>query len=135
MAVPRTNRSSRQRTDRGSSVVEFVITMPGLLLAVLLTVQVGLWQHARHVALAAAQQGARAAREYTGTADAGRRQAEDYLTALAPTLLSPREVTAERTATVATVRVRGRVTSVLPWLAVSVVETSSGPVERFVPSP
>jgi Flp pilus assembly protein TadG len=115
-------------------VVELVVTTPVLLLAVLLIVQIGLWQHARHVALAAAREGARAAREYHGTAEAGRRAAEDYLNALAPTLLRPRTVTAERTATTATVRVEGRLTSLVPGLAVRVGEVSTGAVERFVPS-
>ena len=30
--------------DRGSSVVEFVVIMPGVLLAILLIIQIGLWQ-------------------------------------------------------------------------------------------
>jgi Flp pilus assembly protein TadG len=119
--------------DRGASTVELVLTMPALLLAVLLTVQVGQWQHAKHVALAAAQEGARAARQYNAAAAAGGRRAEDYLTALAPTLLRDHAIGVERTATTATVRVRGRVAGVLPWPAFTVDEVSSGPVERFVP--
>ena len=121
--------------DRGAAVVELVITMPCLLLAVMLVVQVGLWQHAQHVAQAAAQEGARAARQHGSTADEGRHRAEAYLVGLAPTILRPRTVTAERTATTATVRVRGEAVSVFPWLGFQVDVTSTGPLERFVPRP
>jgi Flp pilus assembly protein TadG len=122
----------RRRDERGTGAVELVITMPGLLLAVMLIVQVGLWQHATHVALAAAQEGARAARQHDSTAANGRARAEAYLAELAPTVLRPRVVSAERTATTATVRVRGQAASVFPWLAFRVDQASIGPVERFV---
>src|SRR5260370_7565119 len=75
--------------DRGSSVVEFVVIIPGVLLAILLIIQIGLWQHARHIALPAAQEGARAARAYNATADTGRRRAANYLPPLAPRLFMP----------------------------------------------
>ena len=42
-------------------------------------------------------------------------------------------MTAERTSTTAIVRVRGEAESVFPWLALRVDQTSTGPVERFVP--
>ncbi len=121
--------------NRGTSIVEFVITMPALLAAILLIVQIGLWQYARHVALAAAQEGDRAARAYNGTANDGRQAAERYLAGLAPTLLQEPTVTADRSVSTATVRVRGRVRLILPGLAFTVSEESSGPVERFVPEP
>lgn len=124
---------AHRRTDRGVSSVELVVTMPGLLLAVMLIVQVGLWQHAKHVAMASAQEGARAARQYHATAADGRHRAEAYLAELTPTILEPRTVTAQRTATTATVRVQGEAASVFPWLGFRVDESSAGPVERFVP--
>jgi len=127
------NRPLRREADRGVGAVELVITMPALLLAVMLIVQVGLWQHAKHVALAAAQEGARAARQHDATAADGRQRAEAYLAELAPTILDPRTVTAERTATTATVRVRGEAVSVFPWLGFAVDEASTGSTERFVP--
>ena len=119
--------------DRGSAAVELAVTMPALLLALLLIVHIGLWQHARHVAQAAAREGARVARGYDGTAAAGRNRAEGYVGALAPRLLAGPTVTASRAATDATVRVRARVVSVLPWPRLVVDESSTGPVERFVP--
>lgn len=120
-------------TDDGSGTVELVITTPALLLAVMLIIQIGLWQHARHVALAAAQEGARAARQHDATAADGHRRAEAYLAELAPTILHPRSVTAERSPTTATVRVRGEAMSVFPWLGLRVDEASTGSTERFVP--
>jgi Flp pilus assembly protein TadG len=122
-----------RRGDAGTGAVELVITMPGLLLAVLLIVQVGLWQHAKHVAAVAAQEGARAARQHDATAADGKRRAEAYLGELAPTVLRPRAVSAERTSATATVRVQGQAASVFPWLAFRVDEASTGPTERFVP--
>ena len=53
-------------------------------LRVLLVVQFALWQHAVHVAGAAAQEGARAARLEGGTAAAGQAEAEQFLARLGP---------------------------------------------------
>jgi Flp pilus assembly protein TadG len=117
------------------SVVEVAITFPALLLMILVVFQVGLWWHARHLALAAAQEGTRVARTFGGTADAGRTRALDYLGKLGPRMLTVREATASRDATTATVRVHGRVLSIVPGLRLDVDEQSTGPIERYVPPP
>jgi hypothetical protein len=46
-----------------------------------------------------------------------------------------REATASRDATTATVRVHGRVLSIVPGLRLDVDEQSTGPIERYVPPP
>src|SRR3569833_4288637 len=53
----------RRRSDRGANTLELALLTPILLLVILFVVQFALVFHARHVALAAAQAGARVARE------------------------------------------------------------------------
>ncbi|MGQ0842990.1 MAG: TadE family protein [Sporichthyaceae bacterium] len=137
MTPRRTTRRHRARAcqaprDAGTSTVELAITMPALLIAVLSVIQVGLWFHTRHVALAAAQDGARIARAYDGTENAARARTLTNLDDLAPTLLRDRSVEVTRTAEEATVTVRGTATSILGIFALTVTETVHGPVERFV---
>jgi Flp pilus assembly protein TadG len=123
----------RPRGDGGFSAVELVITMPLLLLLVMMPIQFALWQHAKRVAHVAAQEGARAAREHDGTAEAGQARANAFLDKLGPTIISDRTVAVQRDSTAVTVRVQGRAVSVLPFLGLRVDEGATGPVERFVP--
>jgi Flp pilus assembly protein TadG len=51
------------RSDRGASAIELAVLAPAFLGVVMLIIQFGLWFDARQVALAAAQAGARVARE------------------------------------------------------------------------
>ncbi|MGQ0468004.1 MAG: TadE family protein [Sporichthyaceae bacterium] len=127
------DRARQAPRDAGTSTVELAITMPALLIAVLTVIQIGLWFHTRHVALAAAQDGARIARAYDGTEHAARARTLANLDDLAPTLLRDRDVEITRTPEEATVTVRGRATSILGIFALPVVGTAQGPVERFVP--
>ena len=115
--------------------MEAAIIFPLLLLLTMTVFQVALWWHARHVAQAAAQEGARTARAYQSTAAAGQARAEDYLSALASRLLPQRTVTVSRTPTEVTVSVDARVVGIVPGLRLQVSETASGPVERYVPPP
>jgi hypothetical protein len=108
--------------------------MPALLFAVLTIIQIGLWMHAQHVALAAAQDGVRVARAYGGTGDAARAQTLHNLDQLGPTILRDREVEVTRTEDTATVTIRGTATSILGIFALPVHEEAQGPVERFIPS-
>lgn len=119
--------------DSGTSTVELAITMPALLIAVLTVIQIGLWFHTRHVALAAAQDGLRIARAYDGTEGAARGRTIANLDDLAPTLLRDRSVEVTRSGEQAAVTVRGHATSILGIFALPVHETAQGPVERFVP--
>lgn len=127
-------RGGREPRDAGTSTVELVITMPALLIAVLATIQIGLWMHAQHVALAAAQDGVRIARSYGGTEAAARARTMDNLHDLAPTILRDPAVEVNRTADTATVRVRGKATSILGIFSLGVHEEARGPVERFIPT-
>src|SRR5215207_4306223 len=59
------------RSERGSTSVQMVILMPVLFSVMFLGLQAALFYHARTVAIAAAQDGARAAGAETGTASNG----------------------------------------------------------------
>ena len=129
---PSAGRSSRAcRGEGGYSIVEVVITFPVLMLLVGGVIQFALLWHGRHVAEAAAQGGLHAARAYSSTADAGRQDAEAYLSQVAPNLLQQPQVLVNRTGTTVTVTVRATVLSIVP-LGLSVEETAVGPVERYV---
>jgi Flp pilus assembly protein TadG len=108
--------------------------MPALLLAMMTIIQFGLWQHAQHVALAAAQEGARIARTYDGNVAAAQARTHAYLDRLGPIILSGRSVSVSRTAAEATVTVTGKAVSVFPLFGLRVDEHAAGPVERFVPN-
>lgn len=117
--------------DRGSAAVELVLLTPLLMVCVLVVVQFALWQHARHVLLAAAQEGARAARAHGATAVDGRTRAYDYIEQLGPDLVTAPVVEVDRGVDAVTVRVRGQAVNIVPGLPLKVTATSAGPVERF----
>src|SRR3954468_9312371 len=63
--------SSRQREERGSATIELVILLPVLFAVMFLGMQAALFYHARTVAIAAAQEGARAAGAENGKTSDG----------------------------------------------------------------
>lgn len=112
--------------------VELVILLPALFAVMFLGVQAALYHHARTVAIAAAQEGARAAgsehgREVDGVAAASTFVAE----AGGNDVLPGASVSAERSLTSATVTVRGRSLSVLPGWRPTVTQSATVPVERL----
>ena len=54
---------ARDRRERGASSIELVLLAPIVILSILLVGQFAMWYQARHVAIAAAQAGARVARD------------------------------------------------------------------------
>jgi len=128
----RRRRVSRRRADGGYSTVEAVITLPVIIIMTMLVVQFALLWHGRHIAHAAAEEGLRAGRGHQSSAGAGERQADKYLQALAPRMLTRTQVTASRNTETVTVRVQAHVLSVIPFGSFNVDESASGPVERFV---
>jgi len=108
-----------------------VIVMPLLMMLVLVSVHIGLWFHARHVANAAAQEGARAARA-AGAIDAdGEASAEQFIHALGSTALTDPTVTVTRGPTTVTVTVTAKSPVVIPGLILDVRATSTSPIEQF----
>jgi Flp pilus assembly protein TadG len=124
----------RQRDERGAtSIVQVVLIAPVLLLVLMFIVQFALVAHARSVVEAAAEQGAVVARRADGTQGGAQAEAVKYLDRLGPKMLTTRSVLASRTPEIATVTVTGTVISLVPGVHPKVKETSSGPVERYVP--
>jgi Flp pilus assembly protein TadG len=117
--------------DRGAGTTEVVLVTPVLLFLVMLVIQFGLWYHAQHVAQAAADEGARAAKVENATARDGISRASAFLDQSSTGLINDRNVDATRTLEVATVTVTGHVAAVVPGLDLSVTAKAVDPVERF----
>jgi Flp pilus assembly protein TadG len=123
----------RVADERGAATAELVIATPALLFLLLLVVHVGLWFHAAHVASAAAQEGARAARNEDGTREAGEDAANRLLDELGARLVMDRDVDVERGADEVRVVVTGHGPTVVPGLRLPIRAESVGPVEVFRP--
>jgi Flp pilus assembly protein TadG len=124
--------SSRRRNERGSVTIQMVFLMPALFLVMFLGLQGALYYHAREVALAAAQEGAREAGSETGTRDSGVATANTFLQdAGGSDVMTSTSVSASRTANTATVTVTGTSLSVIPGWHVTVTQSASVPVERL----
>lgn len=106
---------------------------PVLLLLFLAVVQFALWQHAQHVAEAAAQRGAESARVEGGTNAQGQGVTQSAIQQIGGGLLLSPSVSVSRSAGVVTVHVSGTAQQVVPFLSLGVSATAQGPVERFVP--
>ena len=128
-------RSLTGQRDDGSSAVELVLLTPLLMFVIFVVVQAALYMHARHVVLAAAQQGARLARTAApndqAAVDSARAGTYSYLHQLGADIVADPNVTVTRAGGQATVRVTAHAVSILPGFTLNVVETSSGPVEMF----
>lgn len=124
--------SSRARGERGSASIELVVLLPALFAVMLLGVQAALYHHARTVAIAAAQEGARAAGSEHGDEGDGVAAASTFVaSAGGDDVLPGTSVAAERTLTSATVTVRGRSLSVLPGWHPTITQSATVPVERL----
>lgn len=118
--------------ERGSSSIQMVILMPALFAVMFLGLQGALWFHARSVAIAAAQEGARQAGAQNSTTDAGINQATSFVAdAGGNDVLSGATATAVRSATQATVTVSGSAMSVIPGWTITVRQSATVPVERL----
>jgi Flp pilus assembly protein TadG len=126
--------SRRQRDERdedGSVSLELAVIFPAVLLLIVAAVQAGLLFHARHLAQAAAQEALRATRQYDGSISAGQQAATGLLTRSAGDLLASRQISIQRGADQADVRITGHALSLLPGVTLTVSANASGPVERF----
>ncbi len=121
----------RARGESGIATTEAVLVTPVLLFLVMLVVQFGLWYHAQHVAQAAAEEGARAARVVQGSTATGQDRAAAFLDQAGPTIITDRSITATRTAEAVTVAIRGRSVKVVPGLSLPVEARATSPIERF----
>src|SRR5688500_5177118 len=79
MSPRRPATSSSRRDERGSVSIELVILLPALFAVMFLGMQAALFYHARTVAIAAAQEGARAAGAENGHAADGVSAASSFI--------------------------------------------------------
>ena len=125
-------RFTRESADRGSITLETMIALPVLMATILMCMQVSLLFFARSIALAASQEGVRAARAEDTSRTAGATVARRYAARTASGFLTSISASMNGDANTVRVTVRGRSLSLVPFLpAIEVVEESSGAVERF----
>lgn len=118
-------------TERGSGTIQLVVLMPLLFTLLFAGVQGAMFYHARSVAIAAAQEGARAAAAQTGTTGHGHTAAAAFLAAAGGgDVLKGATIQVTRTATTATARVSGTIMSVIPGWSPTVSSQVAAPVER-----
>lgn len=122
--------------ERGSVSVQLVILMPALFSIMFLGMQAALFYHARSVAIAASQEGARTAGGRGQSLQAGLGAASSFVTdAGGDDVLRASRVWGSRTTTTATVTVRGTSMSVIPGWSITVVQSATVPVERLTTNP
>ena len=119
------------RGERGSSSVEMVIALPLVLTVLFLAVQAGTWFHARSIALASAQSGARTSAMLNSSLEAGLSSARSFAADVGGTTLTGVTVTGDRTATSTTVTVTGHSVRLVPFMDVTVSQSATLPVERY----
>ncbi len=141
--VPRSSRRTRRDRESGASAIEFVAWTPLLFLFMFGSVQVGLSLFARHVAMTAAQQGARVAREQaetnSGWAVPAKNTARDWVdqligglvlnTAWEPTSIGP--VATDGGYPEVGVQVSFQLVSAVPGWHFTITESSQGPIECY----
>ncbi len=135
----RRGEAASRRGESGMTAIEFVLLTPVLFFLIFATVQFALYFFADHVAQAAAQAGARKARQEADADPGGwrakaRETSGSYIQQLGPELILDPDVKllGPRDNTVG-VEIRARVPSVFPGLDMDVYAISQGPMERFVP--
>jgi hypothetical protein len=121
-----------QAADRGALTLGYVVAVPVFLAGLMVIVQAALWYLARQAALAAARQGADAARVLHAPPDAGPIAALAFAkSAASGYLLAPQASDAGSAARTVRVLVRGRVPALIPGVPITVSQSARAPVERF----
>ena len=123
-----------RRSDAGSASAELVIATPLLLLLVFGIVQFALWEHAVHIAQAAASQGLAAARVQGGTTTAGNQEVDQVLSQIGTGVLNGPTVRSTVSGGLVQITISGHAEAVLPFLHLPVSATATGPVEAFYPA-
>lgn len=117
--------------ERGSASLQLAVLLPVLFGVMFLGLQAALIYHARTVAVAAAQEGARAAAVEGGTAGDGAQAASGFVADAGGADVLETAVTARRSAGTATVTVSGTALTVLPGWHPRIRQSATLPVERI----
>jgi hypothetical protein len=123
-----------RREDRGALTLSYVAVLPFVFLVIMAAIQASLWFLARDAALAAARQGADAARALNAPPGVGpaaalafaRQAGQGYLD-------NPVASAAGSTSSTVSITVSGQVPSFVPGLVARVTETVQAPAEEFRP--
>jgi Flp pilus assembly protein TadG len=129
-------RLRRRFADRGASSLELAILTPILILVILLVIQFAMVYHARHVALAAAQHGARIARDTPQGAweSQAETEAQSYAGKIGPDVLGGVHAQAyEDQNQQRWVTVTGTAVKIVPGITIRVRQRSGGPIECYRP--
>jgi len=127
-------RRNRSEGDRGALLLGYVAVLPFVFLFLMVVIQAAFWFLARDAALAAARQGADAARALNASRSAGPAAALAFARAAgAGYLEDPRAIADGSSATTVSITVSGHVPSFVPGLVVNVSETAQAPAEVFRP--
>jgi Flp pilus assembly protein TadG len=122
------------RDDGGALTLSYVVVLPVIFLFLMSAIQASFWFLARDAALAAARQGADAARAVGASMASGESTALSFARqAGSGYLMNPAATVRHSNATTVAVTVSGRVPSFVPGLTVRVSETVQAPVEEFRP--
>lgn len=125
-------RAHGRERERGVASIQLVILMPVLFTLLFVGMQAAMIYHGRTVAIAAAQEGARAAAAQDGTTVSGQNAAAAFVVAAGgQDVLQGVHVAARRTAAAATVTVTARILSVVPGWTPRVTQSASAPTERL----
>ncbi|WP_256791985.1 TadE/TadG family type IV pilus assembly protein [Terrabacter sp. Ter38] len=125
-------RTAAGPSERGSASIQMVLLLPVLFTVMFLGMQAALFYHARSVAIAAAQEGARASSVEEGSGGAGAEAAASFVAAAGgDDVLKSARVSSSRTAEVATVVVTGTSLSVIPGWSPVVRQSATVPLERI----
>jgi len=121
------------RRDCGALVLTYVIIVPVFMLAIMVVIQGALWYLAREAALAAARQGADAARVPGAAAGAGTRAALAFARNDASGyLLGPSATVAGSSAATIQITVSGHIPTFVPGLVIRMSQAVQAPAEKFV---
>jgi Flp pilus assembly protein TadG len=131
--------SARDR-DAGALILTYVIIVPVFMLMIMLIIQGALWYLAREAALAAARQGADAARIPGAGPGAGTTAARKFaVNSASGYLLHPQAFQAGPlatgvggTSTTIQITVTGRVPTFVPGLVIDVSQSVQAPAEKFI---
>jgi len=125
---------SQWRADGGALTLSYVAILPFVFLLIMVLIQASLWFLARSAALAAARQGADAARAFHAARAAGPAAALAFARQAGQGYLENPQVTAAGSnGSTISITVSGHVPSFIPGLVVNVSETVQAPAEVFRP--
>lgn len=135
-------RGQVRRDERGVSALELSFLAPGFLFLIFFCIQAALFFYGRNVAIQSAREGVSQLRlaqdqaTFDSISPGVVGNTEDFATSVGrEALIDPQATpTYDEAAGRATMTVRGRVITLVPFLDLSVTETAEGPVERFAGS-